>query len=89
MDNDESPSRVVTNALQTLPFGSIIGGPLKACIEAQAMAAKTSWDYIQKVDLIKYPKTGEEKTANVSFQFIKNECIEQPNAPLPTIPPVP
>ena len=36
---DTTPSQVATNALQAIPFGSIIGGPLKACIEAQAMAA--------------------------------------------------
>ncbi len=33
---DTTPSQVATNALQAIPFGSIIGGPLKACIEAQS-----------------------------------------------------
>ena len=46
---DTTPSQVATSALQALPFGNIIGGPLKACIEAQAMAAKTSWNFIQEV----------------------------------------
>lgn len=40
-----APSQVATSALQAIPFSSMIGGPLKACIEAQAMAAKTTWDY--------------------------------------------
>ncbi|WP_353885290.1 hypothetical protein [uncultured Bacteroides sp.] len=39
---DTTPSQVATSALQAIPFGSIIGGPLKAAIEAQAMAAQTS-----------------------------------------------
>ena len=43
---DTTPSQVATSALQAIPFGSIIGGPLKACIEAQAMAAQTSWQFI-------------------------------------------
>ena len=45
------PAQMATNALQAIPFSSMIGGPLKACIEAQAMAAQTSWDFIQKVGL--------------------------------------
>ena len=44
---DTTPSQVATNALQAIPFGSIIGGPMKACIEAQAMAAQTSWQFMQ------------------------------------------
>lgn len=43
-----APSQVATNALQAIPFSSMIGGPLKACIEAQAMAAKSKHS-------IKYP----------------------------------
>ncbi len=31
---DTTPSQVATSALQALPFGSMIGGPLNACIEA-------------------------------------------------------
>ena len=41
---DTTPSQVATSALQAIPFGSMIGGPLNACIEAQAMAAQTSGD---------------------------------------------
>lgn len=36
---------MATSALQAIPFSSMIGGLLKACIEAQAMTAKTTWDY--------------------------------------------
>ena len=36
------PANTAISAMQALPFSSMIGGPLKACIEAQAMAAKTS-----------------------------------------------
>lgn len=47
----DAPSQVATSALQAIPFSSMIGGPLKACIEAQAMVAKTTWDFIQEVGL--------------------------------------
>lgn len=37
MAKDPTPSQVATNALQGIPFGSIIGGPLRACAEAQQL----------------------------------------------------
>ncbi len=86
---DTTPSQVATSALQALPFGNIIGGPLKACIEAQAMAAKTSWNFIQEVGLNVDPETGEKRAVNVSFQFIKDGRVAQLNVPLLTIVPIP
>lgn len=84
-----APSQVATNALQAIPFSSMIGGPLKACIEAQAMAAKTTWDFIQEVGLNTDPETGEKKAVNVSFSFIQNGREVQLNVPLLTIVPIP
>lgn len=86
---DSSPSQVATSALQALPFSNIIGGPLTACIEAQAMAAKTSWNFIQEVGLNVDPETGEKRAVNVSFQFIKDGRMAQLNVPLLTIVPIP
>lgn len=86
---DTTPSQVATNALQAIPFGSIIGGPLKACIEAQAMAAQTSWRFIQEVGLNTDPKTGQKEAVNVSFQFMQNGRMVQLNVPLLTIVPIP
>lgn len=86
---DTTPSQVATSALQAIPFGSMIGGPLKACIEAQAMAAQTSWQFIQEVGLNTNPETGEKEAVNVSFQFLQNGRIVQLNVPLLTIVPIP
>ena len=86
---DTTPSQVATNALQAIPFGSIIGGPMKACIEAQAMAAQTSWQFIQEVGLNTDPKTGQKEAVNVSFQFMQNGRMVQLNVPLLTIVPIP
>lgn len=86
---DTAPSQVATNALQAIPFGSIIGGPLKACIEAQAMAAKTSWQFIQEVGLNTNKETGQKEAVNVSFQFMQNGRMAQLNVPLLTIVPIP
>ncbi len=82
------PAQVATNALQAIPFGSMIGGPLKACIEAQAMAAKTTWEFIQEVGLYT-DKNGEKKAVNVSFSFIQGGHLVQLNVPLLTIVPIP
>ncbi len=86
---DTTPSQVATSALQAIPFGSMIGGPLKACIEAQAMAAQTSWQFIQEVGLNTDPNTGQKEAVNVSFQFMQNGRMVQLNVPLLTIVPIP
>lgn len=84
-----APSQVATNALQAIPFSSMIGAPLKACIDAQAMAAKTTWEFIQEVGLSTDSETGEKKAVNVSFSFIQNGRNVQLNVPLLTIVPIP
>ena len=38
-----------TSILTQLPFGNIIGGPMKAAIEAQAIAARATVDFIREV----------------------------------------
>ncbi len=48
---DPTPSQVATNALQGIPFGSIIGGPLRACAEAQTELAETTAEFMKEVEL--------------------------------------
>lgn len=89
MPISNAPSQVATNALQAIPFSSIIGGPLNACIEAQAMAAKTTWNFIQEVGLNTDPETGEKSAVNVAFSFLQGGRMVQLNVPLLTIVPIP
>lgn len=89
MPISNAPSQVATNALQAIPFGSMIGGPLNACIEAQAMAARTTWDFIQEVGLNTNPDTGEKSAVNVSFAFMQGGRMVMLNVPLLTIVPIP
>ena len=51
MAKDPTPSHVATDALQGIPFGSIIGGPLKACIEAQSELAKVAAEFMKEAGL--------------------------------------
>ena len=46
---DTTPSTVATNALQAIPFGHIIGGPLSACVDAQREAALTTVNFINEI----------------------------------------
>ena len=50
------PDRAVTE-LQQIPFSHLIGSPLKAAVEAQAMAAQSTIEFIHKVGF-KEPATG-------------------------------
>ncbi len=85
---DTSASHVATNALQAIPFGSIIGGPLKACVDAQALAAQTTWEFVQKVGL-QTDKDGNTKAINVRFEYIQGGRAMVLIVPLLTIVPIP
>ena len=85
---DTTPSLVATNALQSIPFGSIIGAPLSACIEAQAKAAQTSWNFIKEVGLTD-AEDGGKQAIYVNFEFRKNGRVTTLSVPLLTIVPIP
>ena len=86
---DDTPSKVATNALANIPFGSLIGGPLDACIEAQAKSALTTVDFIKTVGFGRSPKTGLEEALAVTFRYKSNGRIVELEVPLLTIVPVP
>lgn len=92
------------NALQGLPFDNLIGGPLNACIKAQAEAAQTTINFIRDVGLEEravLDDQGKEKTDSngnvvtqtsaiyVHFQFIQNGRYVNLSVPLLTIVPIP
>lgn len=86
---DNQAAQTATSALQAIPFGTLIGAPLDACIKAQAQAAQTSWEFIRNVGLTTDPDTGETKAINVSFQYNKNGEMVNLVVPLLTIVPIP
>lgn len=81
---DTTPSTVATNALQAIPFGSLIGGPLNACIEAQATAAKTTYEFIKNVG---FDANGKAKS--VVFEYQRDGKIVNLTVPLLVIVPIP
>lgn len=71
--------------LKQIPFGHLIGTPLKAVIEAQGLAAKTTIDFIEKVgfipadadqDMMFVDETKDAdagKVRNVTFSYKKTD----------------
>jgi hypothetical protein len=55
--------------LRALPLEHIIGAPLEAAIKAQAMAARTSVEFIREVGLKTDATTGELSAQYVDFKF--------------------
>lgn len=60
MTEDSTPSHAVADALQSLPFGNLIGAPLTACAEAQAEQAEAADKFMKEVGL-EPDKEAEEK----------------------------
>ncbi len=85
---DTTTSLAQTNALQAIPFSSIIGAPLNACVEAQVMAAQASWNFIQEVGL-NTNEAGVKEVVTVSFLFQQDGKRVQLAVPLLTIVPIP
>lgn len=75
--------------LQGLPFENLIGGPLRACIDAQREAAETSVDFITRVGLNVDKETGEKSAVYVSFSFIQNGRKVVINVPMLALVPIP
>jgi hypothetical protein len=95
-----SVSNKAIAALQSLPFGNLIGGPLSACIDAQADAAQSSIGFIRDVGLqtpldVKGNPVPDadgvvrQEAVYVYFQFIQNGRKVIISVPLLTIIPIP
>ena len=70
--------------LTSLPLGAMISGPLNAAIEAQALAARSTVEFIQQVGLDK-----DNKATTVEFKYQSGQGEKILNAPLLSIIPIP
>lgn len=86
---DSTPATTVKNMLNGIDYSALIGGPLQAAITAQAMAAKSSWEFIQHVGLTTDKKSGETKAINVTFMYQKDGTLVKLIVPILTIVPIP
>lgn len=82
-----------TSSLGQIPFSTIIGAPLMAAVRAQALASKTSYEFIAQVGFNETRDKDNKVTAreaiNVNFNYIRGGKVVTLNVPLLTILPVP
>ena len=74
----------VAGELQALPFGSLIGAPLDAAIDAQAKAAVSSVKFIKSIGFDE-----KNKVQNITFTATKGDTNSEITVPLLTIVPIP
>ena len=74
----------IAGELQSLPFSSLIGGPLNAAIDAQAKAAVSSVKFIRAIG---FDDNGNVQ--NISFIATKDGNNSEITVPLLTIVPIP
>ncbi len=87
--NTNSGSKVAS-ALNSIPFGNIIGGPLAACVRAQAEAAQTTIDFIRGFTMTNSELDPEGvEPITITFTFIMNGEKTRMTVPLMTIVPIP
>lgn len=85
---DTSAGNVALGQLSSLPFKNIIGGPLTASIEAQALAAKTTVDFIRAVGLQEV--NGKLEAINVEFSYKDGTgAFSRLRVPILTVIPIP
>ena len=78
------------NKLESLSFRSIIGGPLKACVEAQQETANATYNYMTSTVLERDSDgIADFKPVMMRFCFIKDGLLHRLEIPLMTIIPIP
>lgn len=73
-----------TKALTSIPFNSLIGGPLDAAVQAQAKAAMTAVGFIRDVGF-----DAQNNVNNISFKVKKGDAETEISVPLLTVVPIP
>jgi len=80
-------------SLQSIPFSNLIGGPLMAAVQAQAVAATTSVEFIERVGF-DAPVGNVRPVKSVTFQYAKTDDVGgsqnfQLTVPILSIVPIP
>lgn len=70
----------IGSELQQLPLGFLLSGPMTAAIEAQALAAQTTADFLQNVTLQEDPANpGNLQAVMIEFSFV--QTVPDPTDP--------
>jgi len=89
MPGEQPPATTsdAVNELAAIPFGTLIGGPLNAAIEAQAKAAMTTVEFINAIGFEGEGK--KRKIRNIKFKYKRDKEEMELDVPLLTIVPIP
>lgn len=86
---DTIAAKSAQSLLNGIDYSALIGGPLEAAIKAQAMAAMSTWQFIQQVGLSDKDAQGKRTATTVSFIYQKDGELVQLIVPILTIVPIP
>lgn len=89
MPVDTTPAQSAASLLNGIDYSGLIGGPLQAAIKAQAMAANSTWEFIQQIGLNPADADGNRSAINVTFLYQKDGTMAKMIVPLITIVPIP
>ena len=91
MAEDNKPlGEALNQPLKELSFEHIIGGPLKACVDAQQQASMATYDYMKAVGFQKDPTLlSDYQPTPVTFYFVSGGLMKRLRVPLLSILPVP
>lgn len=88
MPLDNAAASNALSLLNGIDYGAVIGAPLQAAITAQAMAARSTWEFIQQVGL-QTNQDGTREAVNVSFTYMSGGRMVKLIVPILTIVPIP
>lgn len=88
MPLDTTAAQSAQNLLNGINYSALIGAPLEAAIKAQAMAARSTWEFIQEVGL-NTDESGQKSAVNVTFLYQKDGQLVRLIVPILTIVPIP
>jgi hypothetical protein len=77
------------DALEHTDFGSLLGAPLQACVDAQMQAAYATTDYLDRVCFKYNPETETYETVTVSFGYSTEDGDKRITLPLASVMPIP
>ena len=84
---DNSAAQNAQSLLNGIDYSALIGAPLQAAITAQAMAARSTWEFIKEVGL--RGPDDQKEAVNVSFTYIQDGKMQRLNVPILVIVPIP
>ena len=82
-NNDTGGNQAQATALLSqIPFGAIIGAPLKAAVDAQAAAAVACYDFVRKIGFTEETVTGADgkplttnRINEITFTFVRDAAV--------------